>query len=182
MVCLFCKKKRIEIKIRGPIFYFWKFPGQKKNNFIVSPFFSKKSGWLKVFAIILTFVSFFLGWSNCFVASIQNFHIFRKISRKKRSLAFWIATRSQSKPLMGGFESKNKNFRCCGTFLSQNSSWCTFSIDFLKKSIFHNFRFLNCWFVDFIGRILIYPVEYRPIGHIFRKYTLITLSTPICRR
>ena len=64
---------------------------------------------------------------------------------------------------------KNKNFRCCGTFLSQNSSWCTSSINCLKKSFFDNFRFLNCGFVDFIGRILIYPAEYRPIGHIFGK-------------
>ena len=77
---------------------------------------------------------------------------------------------------------KHKNFRCCGTFLSQNSSWCTSSINFLKKSFFDNFRFLNCGFVDFIGRILIYPAEYRPIGHIFGKYTLITLSTPKCLR
>ena len=40
----------------------------------------------------------------------------------------------------------------------------------IKKKM-HNFRFLNCGFVDFIGRILIYPAEYRPIGHIFGKYT-----------
>ena len=77
---------------------------------------------------------------------------------------------------------KNKNFRCCGKFLSQSSSWYTFSINFLKKSIFDNFRFLNCGFVDFIGRILIYPAEYLPIGHIFGKYTLITPSHLKCPR
>ena len=40
---------------------------------------------------------------------------------------------------------KNKNFRCCGTFLSQNSSWYTFRINFLKKNIFDNFRFFELW-------------------------------------
>ena len=66
---------------------------------------------------------------------------------------------------------QNKNFRWCGTFLSQNWSCYTFRVNFLRKSFFDNFRFLNCGFVDFIGRILIYPNEYLLIGHIFGKYT-----------
>ena len=45
-----------------------------------------------------------------------------------------------------------------------------------KKRIFDDFRFLDCEFVDFNGRILIYPAEYGPIGYIFGKYTLITPS------
>ena len=40
---------------------------------------------------------------------------------------------------------KRKNFRCCGTFLSQNSSWYTFRINFLKKLFLIIFDFFELW-------------------------------------
>ena len=44
---------------------------------------------------------------------------------------------------------------------------------FWKNQFWMIFDFLNCGFANFRGWILIYPAEYRPIGYIFGKYTLI---------
>ena len=114
--------------------------------------FPKKVGDWKLSRSYRQFFYFF--WVNLIVlrVSFKNIDFFRKKSRKKKWWVFWIASRSQSKLLMGGFEKYSHVFKSQNFFTLSFSHSCWFLLFAVNQNEFHRWSFmcLNDYIINLI--------------------------------